>query len=109
MRFEIRYFFLEIGLSPKKEFPISNLIIYFRCPWACACTSIQCMQQYVRVRAMEYFTGKPIYICKFFYNVTYIYMNSIRNFLMGGGGGGRGGVPSRANNRIFPEPLTREK
>ena len=31
MRFEIRYFFLEIGLSPS----ISNLIIYFRIPRAC--------------------------------------------------------------------------
>ena len=107
------------GLNPisRKKYLISNLIICFRFPRACvrqytvrapvysACNStLECVQHYVRVRAMEYFTGIPISICKFFYNeyVTYIWI-LFATFWWGGGGEGGGGVPSRANNRKLPK------
>ena len=89
MRFEIRYFFLEIGLSPlgltKPQEKVSNFKPHYmlslstglRAPVCSACNNaLECGQHYVRVCAMEYFTGKPISICTFFYNeyVTYIWI-----------------------------------
>ena len=48
-RFEIRYFFIEVGLKPHYILLLSTSL---RAPVYSACASILCVQQYVRGRAI---------------------------------------------------------
>ena len=53
MRFEIRYLFLEIGLSPKVSTQ-SQTSLYTFAFHGLACASIQCVRYYNRLRALVY-------------------------------------------------------
>ena len=62
-------FCYEVEVSNIKPHYMLSFSTGLRAPVYSACNStLECMQHYVRVRAMEYRTSIPISICKFFYN-----------------------------------------
>ena len=90
MRFEIRYFFLEVGLSLKGLTQSEEIISIFKPHYIFSLSTglrallyracnflLECVQQYVRVHELIY--------CVFKFLHAYL---SFVQFLRGGGGGG---------------------